>query len=450
MKVAIVGRPNVGKSSLFNVLTKSRDALVHDRPGVTRDVIAGQRDGITILDTAGLENRKTKIENRESNIGIEATEKSLAAAKEADVVLFIVDARAGLHPMDIEWARMIQRSAGRQGQKIILLANKCESRKGLDNLHEFYQLGFGAPIPISAEHNLGIGELLSELRQESKAENNNDVRDPDAVIRVAIMGVPNVGKSTLINRILGTKRVLVADMPGVTRDVVKLPTHYLGRDIQLVDTAGLRKKAKVTDDVETLAALKSLAVLEESDVVILVIDATGTVDAQAVKIAERVYDAGKILIVALNKWDKVPAVMRDDKQLELKKSFGHAFSQIIKPIVLPISAETGQGVANMMKRAFEQFDISESRAPTSLVNRTIEKLVAEKSPPMSRLKRPMKIKFARQVGIHPSRILINVGGASDIPPAYTRYLRRGISTKFGWESIPVVVEYETAENPYDS
>jgi len=269
------------------------------------------------------------------------------------------------------------------------------------------------------------------------------------------MGVPNVGKSTLINKIIGEKRVLVMNQPGITRDIVRIPVQTMGRDVILLDTAGLRKKARVSDDVETLSALKSLTALDEADVVVLIIDGTGTsgsagkVDVQAVKIAERVYEAGKIPIVALNKWDLVDVEMRESRQLELRREFGRAFSQIIKPVILPISANVGTGVKNLMKRAYELFDISETRAPTSLVNRTIEKLVAAKSPPMSRLKRPMKIKFAAQTGIHPTRITINVGGASDIPEPYTRYLRRGISEKLGWDSVPVVVEYQAQENPYN-
>ena len=442
MKVAIIGRPNVGKSSLFNVLTRTRDALVHDKPGVTRDVIEGSRDGITFLDTAGLEARGKEA----ASVAEMSTEFALAAARRVDVILFVVDARAGLHPLDMEWARLIRREA--RGVKIILLANKSEAKKGLVNLHEFYKLGMGEPFPVSAEHAIGISEIWSELSGMAD-DMAAGVRNPDAKIKIAIMGVPNVGKSTLINKIAGEKRVLVMDQPGVTRDIIRLPVHFMGRDVELLDTAGLRKKAKVTDDVETLSALKSLTALDEADIIVLVIDATGTVDVQAVKIAERVYEAGKILIVALNKWDKVDILEREERQLELKREFGHAFSQIIKPVILPISANVGTGVKNLMKRAYELFDISETRAPTSLVNRTIEKLVAAKSPPMSRLKRPMKIKFAAQTGIYPTRITINVGGASDIPEAYTRYLRRGISEKLGWESIPVIVEFKAQDNPYE-
>jgi len=376
-----------------------------------------------------------------------ATDAALATATKADIVLFVVDARAGLHVLDVEWARMVRRAS----PKIILLANKAEAKKGTANLHEFYKLGLGDPFPVAAEHNIGIVEILSHLKnfKEFIVKNSSANLNSQCLIKIAIMGVPNVGKSTLINKIAGEKRVLVMDHPGVTRDIVRLPVNVMGRDILLLDTAGLRKKARVTDDVETLSALKSLTALDEADVIVLVIDGSGKVDVQAVKIAERVYEAGKILIVALNKWDKLDPELREQRQLYLRREFGRAFSQIIRPVILPISASVGTGVKNMMKRAFELFDVSELRAPTSLINRTVEKLVATKSPPMSRLKRPMKIKFATQTGIHPTRVTINVGGASDIPESYTRYLRRGISKKLGWESIPVVVEYKAQENPFD-
>jgi GTP-binding protein len=444
MRVAIVGRPNVGKSSLFNAFTRTRDALVHDRPGVTRDVVEGTRGGITFLDTAGLENAG-------GGISRDASDFALAAAADADAVLFVVDARAGLRPMDAEWAKMIKRDPGsktRDPKKIILLANKCESKKGTDNLHEFYRLGLGDPFPVSAEHNVGLSEVLEKLREEiqdPKTENLNN--DPGSRLSIAIMGRPNVGKSTLANRIFGKRRVLVRDEPGITRDVVRIPAHYLGRDIEIVDTAGLRRKSRVDDGVETLAALKALDAMAGVDAVILVLDATQEIDNQSVQIAGRVFDAGRILCVALNKWDLVAD--KKEKLSRLRRSFAGGFSQIINPLVVPISAESGSGVAGMTRRIYELCDIANARAPTSLVNRAVEKLVADKHPPMSRLKRPMKIKFAAHTGLHPNVVTINVGGASDIPDSYTRYLRRGISMRLGWESIPVVIRYAKDENPFD-
>ncbi len=442
LKLTIAGRPNTGKSTLFNALTGTRDALVHDRPGVTRDTISGvlRERNWTIFDTAGLETAK-------SGIAADSTNMALEAIASSDAVLFVVDGRVGLTSADIEWARLVRRKTK---APVLLLANKSESGKRMADVHEFYKLGFGEPFLISAEHKTGfeqIYDFLDKIAPDAqKSEADNAIPQK---LKIAIMGQPNVGKSTLVNKVLGEKRQIVIDAPGITRDTVKIPTKFYGRDIVLMDTAGLRRKAGVTDDVETLSALKSLDAIEKADVVILVVDATKNIENQALGIAARVYDAGKILCVALNKWDLVEPELRDDKLLKLKHQFTNSFHQIIKPIILAISAETGTGVQNMFRRIYEQWDISNSDAPTSLINRIIEKLVEARHPPMSRLKRPMKIKFARQTGRHPMKITINVGGASDIPESYTRYLRRGLAEALHWEHLPVVIEYKKDENPFD-
>lgn len=446
MKVTIAGRPNTGKSTLFNALTGTRDALVHDRPGVTRDTIGGTFAArpYTLYDTAGLENAKT-------GIAADSTDMATRAIADAVAVLFVVDGRTGLTDEDLQWARLVRRKTK---APVLLLINKAESAKRLADINEFYKLGFGAPVMISAEHKTGFDQIYEFL--DKIAGTSADVATPgqeekpaDTRVKIAVLGQPNVGKSTFVNRVLGENRQIVRDAPGVTRDTVKIPTKFYGRDIVLMDTAGLRRKAGVTDDVETLSALKSLDAIEKADVVILVVDATRNIENQALGIAARVYDAGKILCVALNKWDLVDPAERDEKLLKLKHQFSNSFHQIIKPMILAISAEKGTGVKNMFKRIYEQWDISSAQVPTSLVNRIVEKLVADRQPPMSRLKRPMKIKFARQSGRHPMRVTINVGGASDIPESYTRYLRRGIATALHWEHLPVVIDYKKADNPFD-
>lgn len=444
MKVIIAGRPNTGKSTLFNGLTGTRDALVHDRPGVTRDNLGGtMRDRpYQIMDTAGLENAK-------SGIAADSTNMALGAIADADAILFVVDGRAGLTGEDLDWARLVRRKTR---APVLLLANKAESSQRLADLADFYKLGFGAPVKISAEHKSGFGaiyEFLDKTANEIGATTTATDTPDDNRIKIAILGQPNVGKSTFVNRVLGQTRQIVRDAPGITRDTVKIPTRFYGRDIVLMDTAGLRRKAGVTDDVETLSALKSLDAIAKADVVILMVDATRNIENQALGIAARVYDAGKILCVALNKWDLVEPAIRDEKLLKLKHQFSNSFHQIIKPMILAVSAETGTGVQNMFRRIYEQWDISMAQAPTSLINRIVEKLVATRQPPMSRLKRPMKIKFARQTGRHPMKITINVGGASDIPESYTRYLRRGIATELKWEHLPVVIEYKKDDNPFD-
>lgn len=444
MKVIIAGRPNTGKSTLFNGLTGTRDALVHDRPGVTRDNLGGtMRDRpYQIMDTAGLENAK-------SGIAADSTNMALGAIADADAILFVVDGRTGLTGEDLDWARLVRRKTR---APVLLLANKAESSQRLADLADFYKLGFGAPVKISAEHKSGFGaiyEFLDKTANEIGATTTATDTPDDNRIKIAILGQPNVGKSTFVNRVLGQTRQIVRDAPGITRDTVKIPTRFYGRDIVLMDTAGLRRKAGVTDDVETLSALKSLDAIAKADVVILMVDATRNIENQALGIAARVYDAGKILCVALNKWDLVEPAIRDEKLLKLKHQFSNSFHQIIKPMILAVSAETGTGVQNMFRRIYEQWDISMAKAPTSLINRIVEKLVATRQPPMSRLKRPMKIKFARQTGRHPMKITINVGGASDIPESYTRYLRRGIATELKWEHLPVVIEYKKDDNPFD-
>lgn len=442
LKLTIAGRPNTGKSTLFNALTGTRDALVHDRPGVTRDTISGQmRDrNWTISDTAGLENAK-------NGIAADSTNMALDAIAQSNAVLFVVDGRVGLTPEDIEWARLVRRKTK---APVLLLVNKSESGKRMADIHEFYKLGFGDPVMISAEHKSGFDSIYEFLDKTAHdASKVDETTSAPQKLKIAIMGQPNVGKSTLVNRVLGQKRQIVMDAPGITRDTVKIPVNFYGRDIILMDTAGLRRKAGVKDDVETLSALKSLDAIEKADVVVLVVDATKNIENQALGIAARIYDAGKILCVALNKWDLVEPEIRDEKLLKLKHQFSNSFHQIIKPMILAISAETGTGVQNMFRRIYEQWDISNSDAPTSLINRIVEKLVSDRQPPMSRLKRPMKIKFARQTGRHPMKITINVGGASDIPESYTRYLRRGLAAALNWEHLPITIEYQKDENPFD-
>ncbi len=442
MKITIAGRPNTGKSTLYNGLTGTRDALVHDRPGVTRDCMGGILRNRTyeLFDTAGLENAKT-------GIALDSTNMAINAIISADAILFVVDGRTGLTGEDLDWARLVRRKTK---APVLLLINKSESEKRLSNTEEFYKLGFGAPLLISAEHKKGFGEIYEFLDDVAGGEANAKIEDSaNEKLKIAVLGQPNVGKSTFVNRVLGENRQIVKDEPGITRDTVKIPTKFYGLDIVLMDTAGLRRKAGVTDDVETLSALKSLDAIGKANIVLLIVDATKNIENQALGIAARVYNAGKLLCVALNKWDLIPEEIREEKLLKLKHQFNNSFHQIIKPMILAMSAETGSGVQNLFRRMYEQWDLSNSSAPTSLINRILEKLMAQRQPPMSRLKRPMKIKFARQTGKHPMRITINVGGASDIPESYTRYLRRGLATALNWEHLPIIIEYKKEENPFE-
>lgn len=443
IKITIAGRPNTGKSTLFNGLTGTRDALVHDRPGVTRDTIYGTISGhpeYQIRDTAGLENER-------NGIAADSTSMAMDAISGADAILFVVDGRTGLIPEDLDWARTVRRKTR---APVLLLVNKSESSRRMSDVHDFYKLGFGEPVLISAEHKSGFDTIFEFLEKITPSDKTPvETTNEDKRIKIAVLGQPNVGKSTFVNKVLGENRQIVKDEPGVTRDTVKIPAKFYGRNIILMDTAGLRRKSNVRDDVETLSALKSLDAIEKSDVVILVIDATRDIENQALGIAARVYDAGKILCVALNKWDLIPEYERDEKLLKLKHRFSNSFHQIIKPLILAISAEKGTGIQNLFKRIYEQWDISTATAPTSLINKIVGELVEQRQPPMSRLKRPMRIKFASQTGRHPMKITINVGGASDIPESYTRYLRRGLATALKWEHLPITIEYTKSENPFD-
>ena len=330
MKVVIAGRPNTGKSTLFNALTGTRDALVHDRPGVTRDTISGnfKTRPYMLYDTAGLERAN-------SGIAQDSTNMAINTIADADAILFVVDGRVGLMGDDIEWAKLVRRKTR---APVLLLVNKSESGKRLTETHDFYKLGFGAPVMISAEHKLGFDEIfafLDDIANKNGTNSQTLEKAPDNRIKIAILGQPNVGKSTFVNRVLGQSRQIVMDAPGVTRDTVKIPTTFYGRDIVLMDTAGLRRKAGVTDDVETLSALKSLDAIEKSDVVILMVDATKNIENQALSIAGRVYNAGKILCVALNKWDLVEPQLRDEKLLK----YGDLFENKLMDLSVNLSLE---------------------------------------------------------------------------------------------------------------
>ncbi|MDR2685383.1 MAG: ribosome biogenesis GTPase Der [Rickettsiales bacterium] len=476
LKVAIAGRPNVGKSSLFNKLTRSRDALVHNMPGVTRDVINGVgRIGeleFELIDTAGIEKITTTPALRATPSPAKGTfergmtggaGKSLneaisglavEAVKSADVILFVVDGAHGVHPADESIAREVRRL----GKPVLLIINKADVKKTAANAHEFLRFGLGEGVRVSAEHNLGfeeIGEWIQSRTTPAGKAGHPATLGGELLgsaaptnLRVAIMGRPNVGKSTLINKIIGEKRMLAFDQPGITRDVVQIPFSFGGRELVLADTPGLRRKAKVVEDIETLAALKALALIDDVDVVVLVLDATAGVERYDMNIAARVSDAGKVLIVALNKWDKVEEVLREDLLLKLKHDFKDSFNQIVKPVMLPISAESGSGVKNLMKRVLELADLAAQHLPTSFVNRIVEKLVKKSPPPRSRLKRPMKIKFAAQTGERPPVITLYVGEIVELPESYERYLRNGLARELGWDALPVRIAYKRSENPY--
>jgi GTP-binding protein len=435
--VALVGRPNVGKSTLFNVLTGTRDAIVADVPGLTRDRQYGfGRVGpmpFVVVDTGGL------VENPK---GIEAqmraqTERAVA---EADRLVLLVDGRAGLTPQDDFVAREIRKS----GKPTTLAVNKSE---GLDldvAAADFHALGLGEPIGISASHGQGCEELM-EQALAGLAPGSAGAADPAAEgIRIAIIGRPNVGKSTLVNRLIGEERVIASDQPGTTRDSILVPFERDGRKFQLIDTAGMRRRARVEDVIERASVAKTLQAIDEAHVVILVIDAHDTVSEQDASVLGLALHRGRALIIAVNKWDGIPAEQREEihRQLALKLDFVS-----FAPLHF-ISARHGTGVGDLMQSAVRAFEAAMREMPTKQLTRTLEHALTVHQPPLVHGRR-IKLRYAHQGGRNPPRIVIHGNQTSSVPDAYTRYLVNVFRKTYDLFATPVVIEYRTDSNPYD-
>jgi GTPase len=438
--VALVGRPNVGKSTLFNVLTGTRDAIVADVPGLTRDRQYGfGRLGPTpfvVIDTGGL------VENPK---GIEAqmraqTERAVA---EADRLILLVDGRAGLTPQDDFVAREIRKS----GKPTTLAVNKSE---GLDldvAASDFHALGLGEPVGISASHGQGCEELMEQalagLAPEPHSE--GEVSDPaDEGVRIAIIGRPNVGKSTLVNRLIGEERVIASDQPGTTRDSILVPFERDGRKFQLIDTAGMRRRARVEDAIERASVAKTLQAIDEANVVILVVDAHDTVTEQDASVLGVALQRGRALIIAINKWDGIPPEQREEihRQLALRLDFVP-----FAPLHF-ISARHGTGVGELMQSAERAYEAAMREMPTKQLSRTLEHALTVHQPPLVHGRR-IKLRYAHQGGRNPPRIIIHGNQIASIPDAYTRYLVNVFRKTYDLFATPVVIEYRTDNNPYD-
>ena len=435
--VALVGRPNVGKSTLFNVLTGTRDAIVADVPGLTRDRQYGfGRVGpvpFVVIDTGGL------VENPK---GIEAqmraqTERAVA---EADRLILLVDGRAGLTPQDDFVAREIRKS----GKPTTLAVNKSE---GLDLdvvAADFHALGLGEPHGIAASHGQGCEDLM-EQALAGLAPSPDEVADPAAEgIRIAIIGRPNVGKSTLVNRLIGEERVIASDQPGTTRDSILVPFERDGRKFQLIDTAGMRRRARVEDAIERASVAKTLQAIDEAHVVILVVDAHDTVSEQDASVLGLALHRGRALIIAINKWDGIPAEQREEihRQLALKLDFV-AFA----PLHF-ISARHGTGVGELMQSAVRAYEAAMREMPTKQLTRTLEHALTAHQPPLVHGRR-IKLRYAHQGGRNPPRIIIHGNQTSSVPDAFTRYLVNVFRKTYDLFATPVVIEYRTDSNPYD-
>jgi GTPase len=433
--IALVGRPNVGKSTLFNVLTGTRDAIVADVPGVTRDRQYGfGRVGpmsYVVIDTGGLVENPKGIE---SQMRVQAER----AVREADRLILLTDARSGLTHQDEFVARELRRS----GKPVQVAVNKSEGLDWNVVAAEFHVLGLGEPVAIAAAHGQGVGELMeATLAGLEPAGHEADDRD---AIRIAVIGRPNVGKSTLVNRLLGDERVIASEDPGTTRDSILVPFRRDERDFLLIDTAGVRRRSRVEDAVERASVAKTLQAIAEANVVILVLDAHDTIAEQDASVLGIALERGRALLIAVNKWDGIPTEQRDDirRGLALKLDFVP-----FAPLHF-ISARHGTGVGELAAASIRAYDAAMREMATPELTRTLERALEAHQPPLVRGRR-IKLRYAHQGGRNPPRIVVHGNQTASVPEAYTRYLANVYRKSFDLFATPVVIEYRTDANPYD-
>ncbi|MDO5530563.1 ribosome biogenesis GTPase Der [Sutterella sp.] len=438
--IALVGRPNVGKSTFFNRLTRSRDAIVADFPGLTRDRQYGQgRVGsrpYIVIDTGGFEPVRT-----EGIVQAMAGQAELAI-EEADVVLFLTDARTGLTPHDQRIAQHLRRA----DRPVILLVNKAEGLSETAKA-EFYELGLGEPWLVSGAHGQGVRDAIDLALELAPADDEpeEEEADPDAPkrLKVTLAGRPNAGKSTLINSLIGEERVIAFDMPGTTRDAIKVDFEYEGRPYELVDTAGLRRKGRVFEAVEKFSVVKTLQAIEDSNVVILVLDAKEGVSEGDAHIAGYVLDSGRALVVAVNKWDLLDSYERERFNIELEQKLHFLrWARMIR-----ISALKRNGLNHLMRAVDEAHDAAYRKIPTSKLTRTLLEAVQRQLPPRARGGRP-KPRFAHQGGSNPPVIVIHGNALEDIGESYRRYLEGYFREAFNLSGTPLRIEFRTKDNPY--
>ena len=452
--VALVGRPNVGKSTLFNRLTNTRDALVADYPGLTRDRKYGQakfeKRQFIVVDTGG-------ITGDEEGIDAEMAQQSLLAIEEADVVLFLVDARAGMLPADQGIADHLRRI----NKKVFVVANKVDGIDGDSESAEFYSLGLGDIKQIAAAHGRGVSQLLQdalkpiesdfpdmeivdeEPEEEEDAETQRR-RLQELPIKLAIVGKPNVGKSTLTNRILGEERVVVFDMPGTTRDSVYIPMERDEREYILIDTAGVRKRKKISEAVEKFSIVKTLQAIEEANVVLLVIDAREGITDQDLSLLGFVLNSGRSLVVAVNKWDGLSTDVKDDIKREMDRRLGFIdFARIHF-----ISALHGSGVGNLFESVQEAYMSATKRINTALLTQIMEMAQDDHQPPLVRGRR-VKMKYAHAGGYNPPVIVIHGNQVDDLPSSYKRFLMNYFRKALEIMGTPIKIEFREGNNPFE-
>ncbi len=437
--VALVGRPNVGKSTLFNRLTRSRDALVADLPGLTRDRHYGEGRlgprGYLVVDTGGFEPVVKE------GITFEMAKQTRQAIAESDAVVFVVDGRSGLAPQDLQIADLLRKS----GRPVTLAVNKLEGLTGEGRTAEFYELGLGDPVAISSAHGDGVGglmeQVLGDLPEPSAPPSEQEVAERG--LRVAIVGRPNVGKSTLINALVGEERVIAFDMPGTTRDAIVIPFERGGRRYQLIDTAGLRRRAKVFEAVEKFSVIKTLQAIESCNVAVLMLEARGDVSDQDAHIAGFVMESGRALVVAVNKWDGLDVIARD----EIKRVMSRKMQFLYWARFHFISALKGSGVDALMRSVDAAYAAATLKLSTPKITRVLREAVEHQQPPRHGRFRP-KLRYAHQGGQNPPIIVVHGNALEHISDAYKRYLESRFRKVFQLEGTPLRIEWKTSANPY--
>ncbi|ACB95930.1 ribosome biogenesis GTPase Der [Beijerinckia indica] len=464
LTIAIIGRPNVGKSTLFNRLVGKKLALVDDRPGVTRD----RREGdaklgdltFKIIDTAGLE------EGHEETLSGRMRAQTEAAIEQADGIFFLFDARVGLTPEDRFFAQLVRRA----GKPLVLIANKAEGRVGTAGAIEGFDLGLGDPVPLSAEHGEGLADLYEALREnwpeETEApdeagpaeerltlgeDEDGSELDLTKPLRIAVVGRPNAGKSTLLNRLLGEERLLTGPEAGLTRDSIGLDLEWRGRKMKIFDTAGLRRRAKIEDKLEKLAAADALRAVRFAEVVVVLLDATIPFEKQDLTIADLVEREGRALVIALNKWDLIGAddAERAARLTLLREEAGRLLPQVKGTPVVPVSATTAEGLDRLMAAIDKVHVIWNKRIATARLNRWLEGAL-EQTPPPAVSGRRIKIRYMTQLRARPPYFLLFGNQLDALPTSYERFLVNGLRQAFDLPGVPIRLSKKTTDNPYAS
>jgi GTPase len=445
VKVAVVGYPNVGKSSLVNRLTQSREAVVHERPGVTRDrkELATDWNGchFTLIDTGGVDL------DEEDPLAVSIQDQARAALADAQVALLVVDARAGLRPGDEEIADILRRG----GLPVVVAANKIDAPGDLPLAHDFHGLGLGEPLPVSAAQGLGTGDLLDRL-VELLPEGGEAPEEDEDLVRLAVIGRPNVGKSSLVNAFLGRERVIVSEVAGTTRDAIDTPIEVDGRRLLLIDTAGIRRAAKVSESVEYYTALRSQRAAERADVALVVCDAQDGVTAQDLRVAELAMRSGCATALVLNKWDLTggagdplgPGGGIGAQELDRERARVNQKLRL-RPRVLTASANTGRHVQRLLQESLAIADRARHRIPTPELNRFLADVVAARQPPAKQGHR-LKLLYMAQIGTRPPRFAIQVNSRQRVTRDYAYFIENRLRERYAFEGVPVIIDFAERRN----